>query len=315
MKQSIKFPINRIRSIRGFSLIELLVALVIGLLLSVAGSAVYLYSKQAYNSVSETAQMEENGRFALNLLSRHVQSAGFVMLNPQANLLQGAGIVKVTGCDFGLVDGQSPTATTDLGCRAATPAGERRSASISMNFETDAPAGAGALFQGFNCVGTNAIPVVTTGETGKTFTTFLTRSHFFISNTTATTPTGNTNMGQLSCVADSTPAAGGAVSYETQPLIPGIEQLAINYLVPSVAAGGTPKLAQNATTASAVTAAARWGEVMAVELCVLTKSIQPAGADTGTQYTDCYGTVQVANRAEVFRTFRTVVNLRNRSIS
>lgn len=293
---------------RGFSLIELLVSVAIGLMLAIAGSATYLYSKQNYNAVSETSQMEENGRFALNLLSRYIQSAGFVMLNPKAIGLQGPLVTKITGCDFGMANGQSPSSSADIACRAATPAGERRSASISAFSDTDAPNNTGALFQGFNCVGNNPVAIVQVSETGATFTTYATRSHFFVSYTNVTTPAGTTRMGQLSCVADS--SAAGAASFDVQPLIPGIEQLAVTYLLPSTI---TPKSAQSIMTATDLTTAGRWGDVMAVELCVLAKSIQPAGNDTGTQYTDCYGTVLTNTGTENFRTFRTVVNLRNRT--
>ena len=73
---------------RGVTLVELMVGLTIGMLLVVIASAVYLYSKKTYNVVSENAQMEENGRFALNLLTKYVQSAGFAMVDPLANSAQ-----------------------------------------------------------------------------------------------------------------------------------------------------------------------------------------------------------------------------------
>lgn len=299
----------------GFSLIELMVSLVIGLLLAVAGSAAYLYSKQAYNSVSENSEMEQNGRFALTLLTRYVQSAGFVMLNPGAIVSQGAEGIKLTGCNFGLINGQTPSAASDLNCRTAIPSGERTSESISMFFDTDAPNNTGALFQGFDCIGNGSVGVARINENGGTFTSYPIRSHFFVTQTTAQTATGPVSMGQLSCLAESAPNAAGVVMRQPQPLIPGVEQLAVNYLLPftPTVAGELPKLAQTALTADAVTAAARWGEVMAVELCVLTKSIQPSGSDSGTQYKDCYGTSLTTTRNESFRTFRTTVNLRNRT--
>jgi type IV pilus assembly protein PilW len=315
MHKPFKTQLRLQRANNGFSLIELLVSLVIGLLLAVAGSAAYLYSKQAYNSVSETSEMEQNGRFALTLLTRYVQSAGFVMLNPGAIAIQGAEGTKLTGCNFGLVNGQTPSAASDLNCRTAIPSGERPSESISMFFDTDAPNNTGALFQGFDCIGNNSVGVAQINENGGTFTRYPIRSHFFVSQTTATTATGPVSMGQLNCLAESAPDAVGVVMRQPQPLIPGVEQLAVNYMLPytPTAAGEFPKLAQAALTADAVTAAARWGEVMAVELCVLTKSIQPSGSDTGTQYTDCYGTSLTTTRNESFRTFRTTVNLRNRT--
>jgi type IV pilus assembly protein PilW len=300
------------RRVRGVTLIELLVALVIGLLLAVAGSAVYLYSKQSYNAVTETSQMEENGRFALNLLARHIQSGGFVMINPLAQAPQAALPEKITGCDFGFVNAKNASNAADVACRASTPAGERRSSSISTTFETDAPSLSGARFQGFNCVGNNADASIVTTDAGS-YTRYQATSRFFISTeTVAIANGGTTTMGQLSCVAENPSSSSFDAS---QPLIPGIEQISATYLVPTIqtVSGEIPRLAQTPLDAAAVTAANRWTEVMAVNLCVLTKSIQPVGNDTGTAYTDCFGAAIVATPAESYRIFRTTVNLRNRT--
>ena len=292
---------------RGVTLIELLVAMAIGLLLVIAASATYLYSKSAYNTVSETSQMEENGRFALNLLSRYIQSAGFVMLNPKAINVQGALINKISGCDFGLSNGTAASAAADVACRAATPAGERQSASISLFFDTDAFNGAN--FQGLNCIGNRPVEMpITDGSGAVSFTQWQSRSHFFISTFVSATPNGTVTRGQLSCVGESNAGPGQPTTYPpAQPLIPGIEQLAVNYLLPSTV---SPKVAQRGQSASAVTV---WGDVMAVELCVLTRSIQSASNETETAYTDCYGNAIPVTGNDSYRTFRTTVNLRNRT--
>jgi type IV pilus assembly protein PilW len=292
---------------RGFTLIELMVSLVIGLLLSIAGSAAYLFSKQAYNAVSETSQMEENGRFALNLLGRYVQSAGFVMYDPAAITITTPSIDKIRGCDFGFVDALHASAPAQVACRTSAPSGERQSSSLVIFSETDNYDITNEKFQGFNCVGEKADEVTASSGTIK----YRTRSYFFISPETVSKGTGTTTMGQLSCVSEK--QTTGTYSY--QPLIPGIEQLGIRYLVPAVktVSGETPQLAQKSLSAKEITDADRWGEVMAAELCVLTKSIQAAGNDTGTQYSDCFGNTIAANPSESFRTFRSVVNLRNRS--
>lgn len=297
----------------GVTLIELLVSLVIGLLLAIAASATYLYSKQSYSAVTENSQMEENGRFALTLLTRYIQSAGNVMINPQATSSQGALSIKIRGCDLGFVNARSGTGAADIACRTATPAGERRSSSISTFFETDVPSLSGARFEGFNCVGDGAAAKTTTGLTGGTFTTYQASSHLFISTETVPIPNGgNTVMGQLSCAPEN--STNGALGL-SQPVIPGIEQMSVVYLLPllQTVSGEVPRLAQTPLTAAQVAATNRWNEVIAVDLCVLTRSIQTAGNDTGTQYTDCFGTALVSTGSESFRTFRTTVNLRNRT--
>lgn len=293
---------------RGVTLIELLVAMAIGLLLVIAASATYLYSKSAYNTVSETSQMEENGRFALNLLSRYIQSAGFVMLNPKAANVQGALINKISGCDFGLSNGTTASAAADVACRAATPAGERQSGSISVFFDTDAFDTSLANFQGFNCIGNRPVETPITDETGAvSFIQSQSRAHFFISTFVSATPNGTVTRGQLSCVGESKLATDPLPTFGSQPLIPGIEQLAVNYLLPSTV---SPKVAQRGQSASAVTV---WGDVMAVELCVLTRSIQSTSNETETVYTDCYGNAIPVTGNDSYRTFRTTVNLRNRT--
>ena len=302
------------RTERGLTLIELMVSLVIGLLLAIVASSTYLYSKQAYNSVSETSQLEENGRMALDLLTRSVQSAGFVAINPRSKFAYGALDQKVTGCDFGMVDPQNATAVADLACNAATPAGTRRSASLTVINETDRPEstpGSGSTLgrlQGLNCVGNGAAVVPADASIDSTIT-YVVRSNFFISNSVAATQFGTTTMGQLSCVADST-LPGGAAAYQAQPLIPGVVQMAVTYLTPSALVPGS---AQRAVSATALAAGNTWNTVTAVDLCVLTQSIQNSGNDTGVAAEDCYGAPIAVIPGQTFRRFTTNVKLRNRS--
>ncbi|MEQ9465430.1 MAG: PilW family protein [Haliea sp.] len=61
----------------GASLISLLVALALGLLLSSAVVALYLGSKRQFLADDELARVQENGRYAINLLRRELLLAGF----------------------------------------------------------------------------------------------------------------------------------------------------------------------------------------------------------------------------------------------
>lgn len=61
----------------GFSLIELMVSIVLGLLLTAGIVTVYLESKRNYLIEDEMARMQENGRYALHLLKRELTLAGF----------------------------------------------------------------------------------------------------------------------------------------------------------------------------------------------------------------------------------------------
>ena len=298
MTVKIKLHKLQIVSQKGLTLVELMVALVIGLVLAIAASTVYLYSKQSFNTSTETSQLEENGRFAINLLSRYIQSAGFVMIDPTIPAPQGPIDNKIFGCDFGMTNPTSAATSADLACRSATPAGARRSASIALFSETDV--WNSSKFQGFDCNGNGSINM------GPTINE--TRSYFFVSSSNVQTTNGSAPMGQLSCVADRTDATL-TPAFDPQPLIPGIEQLAFNYILPSAA---DPNVGQSALPAASITAA-QWPSVMAVEVCVLGKTVQPASNDSGTTYTDCFGTAIAAAPGEIYRTFRSIVRLRNKS--
>lgn len=68
---------NNFAQNRGLSLIELMVSMVLGIILSSGIVAVYLESKRNYVAEDELARIQENGRFALELLKRELSMAGF----------------------------------------------------------------------------------------------------------------------------------------------------------------------------------------------------------------------------------------------
>ncbi len=61
----------------GFTLIELMVAIVINLVLIVAASQLYVSSTESRKVQADTLQMQENGQFALELIGRDLINAGF----------------------------------------------------------------------------------------------------------------------------------------------------------------------------------------------------------------------------------------------
>ena len=61
---------------RGLSLVELMVALVLGLMLLAAVSQVYLLNKVSFTTQQQQGLMQEGGRFVLELLARDARMAG-----------------------------------------------------------------------------------------------------------------------------------------------------------------------------------------------------------------------------------------------
>lgn len=66
------------RRARGFSLIELMVAMLVGLIVIGGGIYVYVSSQRNLNEVNASTQVSENGRFALYVLSNALREAGFM---------------------------------------------------------------------------------------------------------------------------------------------------------------------------------------------------------------------------------------------
>jgi len=102
---------------RGLTLVELLVALVIGLLISLAAISSLVVTRQGFNAVDAASQLRDNGRFAADLIQRITLQAGYkiplyaVTLPSQQDLTNdAAGLIasNITGFNNALVD------TTDL---------------------------------------------------------------------------------------------------------------------------------------------------------------------------------------------------------
>lgn len=80
------------RRVRGLSLIELMVALLLGTLLMLGLVQVFSASRTASQLSEGIARVQENGRFAMDFLQRDIRMAGhFGCINDQAHLQNGLG--------------------------------------------------------------------------------------------------------------------------------------------------------------------------------------------------------------------------------
>lgn len=62
---------------RGLTIIELMVALVVGLVISIVASAIYLGTRSASVATQSVSDQNETGQLALDLLGREIKKAGF----------------------------------------------------------------------------------------------------------------------------------------------------------------------------------------------------------------------------------------------
>lgn len=78
---------------RGFSLVELMIALVLGLLVIGAVVSVFIANQQAFRTAESMARLQENARFAFEVLAREMRESGGTPCGATAvaNVLNGGG--------------------------------------------------------------------------------------------------------------------------------------------------------------------------------------------------------------------------------
>lgn len=85
MRTNIKTTPNKTYQ-QGFSIIELMVALVLGLLLTTGITKVYLTTKDTYNLSENLSRVQESVRFAMGYLTQDVRMAGFMPCRMTSNV-------------------------------------------------------------------------------------------------------------------------------------------------------------------------------------------------------------------------------------
>ncbi len=77
---------------RGFTLIELMIAMTIGLILMVVIGTVFTSSRQAFRVQEDNARIQESGRFALEIIGHSIKQAGYAEIPFADCKLEFAGI-------------------------------------------------------------------------------------------------------------------------------------------------------------------------------------------------------------------------------
>ena len=62
---------------KGLSLVEIMIALTLGLLLMTGVVQIFLANKQTFTMADNVSRLEENGRYALNVIAQHLRMGGY----------------------------------------------------------------------------------------------------------------------------------------------------------------------------------------------------------------------------------------------
>ncbi len=288
----------------GFSLVELLVAMTIGLMMLGALLSIYIATSMAVRQSDTVTRMAEDASIALETLARHIRMAGYskLMLMAPRNSAPVDGQVAQTadsnlagaglrGCDGGFA---STTVTwSALACSNISTQPD----AIAIRYEgdsfnTEAAGGNDAS----DCLSQGVAPN-TNSAVDSSLQFALVEARFFI----------NANK-DLSC------AGNGNARFQSQPLVRGVEFMRLRY---GIASDMTESQVIRYVTAAQVDALAgdadqKWGRVVAVRICI--QMVSPT-ADQGkaAPFINCDGILTHPADKYVHHPFTTTVSLRNRA--
>lgn len=313
---------------KGFSLIELMVSLTIGLVIMLAVISAYLGAAGAGRTAEAIGRMNEDAQTALTILSQQMRMAGVnpsqtdrgtgTTLNvrgnsiPLHNTLTNAFAIR--GCDVtfsNITSGAVSTSGLTCGHTSSSVGPD----SISIAYEADryntVPTSASVPS---DCMGSRITPTTATytpasTTTVATATIYEAENRFYIGTSTViVNPT-------LYC-------KGNGTSFG-QPLIENIDNLQLRYGTSNPNSTPTKVLGylsanevDTETTSGFLTGAAgsatRWNAVKTVRICVIARSENPVmETNAMTQYRDCSGALITPTDKRLRRAYTTTVILRN----
>ncbi|MCO5975944.1 PilW family protein [Ideonella oryzae] len=268
----------------GFTLVELMVAMVIGLVLLAAMYSGYLASSRTTGVGRALSQIAEDASAAMGVLRSQVNAAAYSApvggaAGPGTGFTHHASTGDwVRGCDTDFADMTQPIGLLTCGASGSNALAVAYEAH-EFNSITKLVAGARVPM---DCLG-NALPL-TSGY-------YLSYSRFYIKDNA------------LYCMGPGN--AGG------QALVDNISGMRITY---GVAAPGS-HVAASYKSASEVDAAGTWPRVVAVRVCLVVRSADPV-LDSPTPYQDCdpfeESKVPGAGDRRMYRTFTSTFVIQNR---
>uniref|UniRef100_C5CRA8 Prepilin-type N-terminal cleavage/methylation domain-containing protein n=1 Tax=Variovorax paradoxus (strain S110) TaxID=543728 RepID=C5CRA8_VARPS len=315
----------------GFTLLELLISVTIGLVILAASLSMYVGSSRGSQLSQIETQMNEDGILAINLIQQQLKQAGYsrqIIPGSGATVMGNYAGPAVRGCDGGFTD--AGAAFGSLTC--ATGAAAAGSDAIAIRYEattdntmpsTDAsPLATNCLGNGINAATASQVAPAPTPAAGNYA---LADNRYSVTNA-STQP-------MLSCQGSEKSGTGNVIG-TAQPLLSNVENMQILYGVasrPSAELAGTydPLRHQivsylTATGVDALTSTGvlpnitddRWGRVLSVRVCLLMRSDQPvkdvpAG---GMSYKNCSNVDVTGTDGYLRRAYVTTVLLRNRLI-
>lgn len=288
----------------GVSLVELLVAMAIGLVMLGAILSIYMGTTVAGRQSDTVSRMGEDATIALETMARHIRMAAYstpilmaarnaATVNGQVVQLAdsnfaGAGI---KGCDGGF------SRTTDSWDNLVCTNSSTQPDGIAVRYEGDSfnTEAAGSI-SASDCL-SQGVAQNANSAADSSVQYALVESRFFVSANK-----------ELSC------AGNGQASFTSQPLVSGVEFMRVRYGIASDSTESQVLFFATAAEVNALGGSAdqNWGRVVAVRICI--QMVSPS-EDQGkvVPYYNCDGALTTPADKYLHRTYSTTVSIRNRA--
>jgi type IV pilus assembly protein PilW len=330
MKTARSLLLSQRRSVDGFTLVELLVAVTIGLVVLASSLSLYVASSRGSQMSQVDTQMNEDGILAINLIQQQLKQAGY---SRQVIPAAGAAVMgnyagpAVRGCDGGFTN-----TAADFDSLACTTGSGSDAVAIRYEATTDnTMPTTDASPLATNCVG-KGINAATASQASPAPTPASAAGNYALADNRYSVTDANTQP-MLSCRGAEQSGTSNAIGV-SQPLLANVESMQILYGVASrpsaeLAATYDPLRHQiiSYLTASEVDVLPstsvlpnitedRWSRVLSVRVCLLMRSDQPVkdAPAGGMAYKNCSNVDATGNDGYLRRTYTTTVLLRNRVV-
>jgi type IV pilus assembly protein PilW len=299
----------------GFSLVELMVSMVIGLVIVGAVFANYLTNKTGARQTEAMAQVTDDATTAFGILRSQIAMAGYSQptgVSATTGEMVRADLgLAILGCEGGFdgdpnsrqgastADNINESASADIRCATTTAGSANTPDALLVRYQADTNNTPKIGSDASDCQGTAiALPQAPAGVV-------VADNRFRIDKGSA----------ELECSGNGRVDRTPSQSRSTDPLVQNIVDMQLSYGVAAATAPGVVNRyvrANEVAVAGAVGYEANWANVVAVRVCLVVRSTD-AVLDAVTDYRDCNGTVTTPPDRRVYRAFTSTILLNNRS--
>lgn len=291
-RSSTKLHLNRTRRIHsGFTLIELMVGITIGLLVVAVAMGALMASRSVSSTVSDVGQLQQQASYAFRVFGQQIRQAGSIRLNLASNKSAGEAISAEDVVAF----------APDQNLYSANP-----------NIVPTTP-----IVQGKDSPGTGEFKLSVAYQNYKESSFTSTPDVSLFRDCLGNQPSATIIESQFVLQGNELRCAGS--DGVTQPILRNVADFQVRYLVQTDAITGDPKI----NFVNAASASTNWNQVFGVEVCLVLFGDDRMDLPSGTSYPDCNGSTvhdittltDSARKNHMHKVFRHVYQIRSRGVA